>query len=57
MCDPYDDERMRAFWRALGAERDTEVVSTKKSGEHDEQILVLLNDATPSKARPKPMLR
>lgn len=54
MCDEYDDERMRAFWRGL-AERDGLVALNVVEAEDTEPIVKSIPLVQASK--PKPLAR
>ncbi|HLE53977.1 MAG TPA: hypothetical protein VI999_01875 [Thermoplasmata archaeon] len=56
MCDEYDDERMRAFWRML-AERDGLVSLHVVEPEETEPIVKPVLLEPPSRTKPRALVR
>jgi hypothetical protein len=58
MCEEYEDERMRAFWRLLAEQKDLVVLPTETVHE-PEQIVVPLGTSPgiPSKRNGRALLR
>ena len=58
MCDEYDDERMRLFWRKLAENEDLVVLPTETVDVPVEPIVRPLGaEAEKAKARPKALAR
>ncbi len=52
MCDEYDDERMRAFWRLLAEQKGLVPLDVvEPEGDPRADVLQLTGPATPAKPR------
>ncbi len=58
MCDEYDDERMRAFWRALAEREEVAKLEpeTDETGAVDQPIAPIGGTLEPRRAKPRPLM-
>lgn len=58
MCEEYEDERMRAFWRLMAERKDLVILPTETVGEPETVVVPLsIGPETPTKRNSRALLR
>ncbi len=57
MCDEYEDERMRAFWRQLVVLEDLDVLDPEDEAAPERAAKPLGEIVEPTRAKPRALLR
>ncbi len=57
MCDEYDDERMRAFWRQLAQQEELADLEDEREKPVDRVVLPVGEIVEPKRAKPRILTR